>query len=393
MTWRQAVKWPMGVESLVFEEQRSGPPGGDMDLRLRTSADDISSLKSAAREVVALLERYPGVSDVDDNMPYGKPEILLEVTGRGQAMGFTTGVVARQVRDLIDGSIAKRFSRGEEEVTVRVHLERSSVDNNVLENVSLRSPEGKYIPLKEVVDFHYSKGFSRIKREDGLREVAVSAEIEESITRSSYVIRALLEDGLRDVANRYGVELAFEGRAREQRETMSDMILGAILGFALIYIILAWVFSSYTRPFVVMAIVPLGFVGAVLGHGLLGFDLTILSIFAILGLSGIIINDSIVLVTTINEKAQADSLLKATVASSGERLRAVFLTSATTIGGLTPLLFETSLQAQFLIPMAITLVFGMALSTLIVLLIVPAAVMIEDDLSKSFRELLVKFQR
>ncbi len=393
VTWRQAVKWPMGVESLVFEEQRSGPPGGDMDLRLRTSADDISSLKSAAREVVALLERYPGVSDVDDNMPYGKPEILLEVTGRGQAMGFTTGVVARQVRDLIDGSIAKRFSRGEEEVTVRVHLERSSVDNNVLENVSLRSPEGKYIPLKEVVDFHYSKGFSRIKREDGLREVAVSAEIEESITRSSYVIRALLEDGLRDVANRYGVELAFEGRAREQRETMSDMILGAILGFALIYIILAWVFSSYTRPFVVMAIVPLGFVGAVLGHGLLGFDLTILSIFAILGLSGIIINDSIVLVTTINEKAQADSLLKATVASSGERLRAVFLTSATTIGGLTPLLFETSLQAQFLIPMAITLVFGMALSTLIVLLIVPAAVMIEDDLSKSFRELLVKFQR
>ena len=340
-----------------------------------------------------MLRRYDGVSDVDDNMPFGKPEILLELNERGRALGFSTSSVARQVRDLIDGSISIRFPRGEEEITVRVGLDKDSDDNSILQNVLLRSSDGKKIPLKEIVNFSYSKGFSRIKREDGFKEIAVSAEMDSSITRSSYVQRALLDDGLRNIGDRYDVEWSFEGRAREQRETMSDMILGASLGFALIYIILAWVFSSYSRPFVVMAIVPLGFVGAVLGHGVLGFDLTILSIFAILGLSGIIINDSIVLVTTINERAKESSLIEAVVSGSGDRLRAVFLTSATTIGGLTPLLFETSLQAQFLIPMAITLVFGMALATFIVLFMVPSVVLIEQDIKKAIDGVFQKIQR
>ena len=391
--WREETVWPSGVENLTFEAQRSGPPGGDMDIRLRTNGGEITLLKKAAGELGTLLGRYDGVSDVDDNMPFGKPEILLELNERGRALGFSTSSVARQVRDLIDGSISIRFPRGEEEITVRVRLEKDSVDNSILQNVLLRSSDGKKIPLKEIVNFSYSKGFSRIKRENGFKEIAVSAEIDSSITRSSYVQRALLDDGLRNIGDRYGVEWSFEGRAREQRETMSDMILGASLGFALIYIILAWVFSSYSRPFVVMAIVPLGFVGAVLGHGVLGFDLTILSIFAILGLSGIIINDSIVLVTTINERAKESSLIEAVVSGSGDRLRAVFLTSATTIGGLTPLLFETSLQAQFLIPMAITLVFGMALATFIVLFIVPSVVFIEQDIKKAMERVFQRIQR
>ena len=373
----------IGGENLTFEAQRSGPPGGDMDIRLRTNGGEITRLKEAEGELGTLLGRYDGVSDIDDNMPYGKPEILLELNERGRALGFSTSSVARQVRDLIDGSISIRFPRGEEEITVRVRLEKDSVDNSILQNVLLRSSDGKKIPLKEIVNFSYSKGFSRIKREDGFKEIAVSAEMDSSITRSSYVQRALLDDGLRNIGDRYGVEWSFEGRAREQRETMSDMILGASLGFALIYIILAWVFSSYSRPFVVMAIVPLGFVGAVLGHGVLGFDLTILSIFAILGLSGIIINDSIVLVTTINERAKESPLIEAVVSGSGDRLRAVFLTSATTIGGLTPLLFETSLQAQFLIPMAITIVFGLGTASLLVLFVVPASLGILNDFAPS----------
>ncbi|MEC9247476.1 MAG: efflux RND transporter permease subunit, partial [Pseudomonadota bacterium] len=383
--WRKSVSWPAGVENLTFEGQRSGPPGRDMDIRLRSNGD-IQSLKYAAKEVMTLLERYPGVSDVDDDMPYGKPEVLLEVNSRGQSLGFTTETVARQVRDFIDGSIAKRFSRGDEEVLVRVLLDRSVVDNDVLQSIFLRSSGGQEVPLTEVVDFRASKGFARIKREDGVKEVAISAEVDKSITRPSYIQSALFKDGLREIARNYGIDVSFAGRAREQRETTSDMLLGAILGLSLIYIILAWVFSSYTRPLVIMSIVPLGFVGAVLGHGLLGYDLTILSIFAILGLSGILINDSIVLVTTINERAKSELLSDALVLASGDRLRAVFLTSATTIGGLTPLLFEGSLQAQFLIPMAITLVFGLAVATLIVLFIVPSLVLIEYDLLQIFRK-------
>ena len=188
--------WPSGVENLTFEAQRSGPPGGDMDIRLRTNGGEITLLKEAAGELSTLLRRYDGVSDVDDNMPFGKPEILLELNERGRALGFSTSSVARQVRDLIDGSISIRFPRGEEEVTVRVRLKKDTVDNSILQNVLLRSSDGKKIPLKEIVNFSHSKGFSRIKREDGFKEIAVSAEMDSSMTRSSYVQRALLDDDL-----------------------------------------------------------------------------------------------------------------------------------------------------------------------------------------------------
>ena len=377
--WREAVVHPPGIESLTFEGQRTGPPGGDMDVRL--TGGTIVGLKAAAGEVAALLNRYAGVSDVDDDLPYGKPEIVLEVNSRGRALGFTTSDVARQVRDAIDGAVAKRFPRGDEEVWVRVQFAREIVDNDMLDAVYLRSPDGAEVPLKAVVDFRDALGFARIRREDGRREVAIKAEIDMQATRPGQIQEALLGDGLIDIAARYGLDYEFAGRAEDQRETTSDMLLGAQLGLVFIYIILAWVFTSYTRPFVVMAVIPVGFVGAVVGHAVWGFDLTILSIFAILGLSGIVINDSIVLVTTIDERLRTESRIDALVNGSCDRLRAVLLTSATTIGGLTPLLFETSMQAQFLIPMALTLVFGLALSTFVVLLLVPALIMIQGDIS------------
>ncbi|MGR8918297.1 MAG: efflux RND transporter permease subunit [Gammaproteobacteria bacterium] len=376
--WRESVVVPAGVESLTFEGQRTGPPGGDMDVRLYGGS--IDDLKAAAGEVAALLERYAGVSDVDDNLPYGKPETVLEVNARGRALGFTTSDVARQVRDAVDGAIATRFPRGDDEVWVRVQYAREVVGANLLGDVYLRAPDGAEVPLKEAVDFRDALGFARIRREDGRREVAVKAEIDMAETRPQQVQAALLRDGLLDVVARYDLDYTFAGRAEEQRDTNADMLLGSVLGLIFIYIILAWVFSSYTRPFVVMAVIPIGFVGAVLGHAVWGFDLTILSIFAILGLSGIVINDSIVLVTTIDERLQSEPRLEALINGSCDRLRAVLLTSATTIGGLSPLLFETSLQAQFLIPMALTLVFGLAVSTFVVLLLVPALIMIQGDI-------------
>ena len=376
--WREAVVRSPGVENLTFTEQRTGPPGGDMDLRLKGGSVD--DLKAAASEVGALLGRYAGVSDVDDNLPYGTPEVVLRVNTRGRALGFTTGDVARQVRAAIDGVIAKRFPRDDEEVWVRVQLERRAVGKDLLENVYLRAPGGAEVPLKSVVDFEEQLGFARVRREDGRREVAVSAELDLAVTRPAQIQEALLRDGLLDILARYELDYEFAGRAEDQRETTADMLLGTVLGLTFIYIILAWVFSSYTRPLVVMAVIPLGFVGAVLGHAVWGFDLTILSIFAILGLSGIVINDSIVLVTTIDDRLRTESRFDAVVNGACDRLRAVVLTSATTIGGLLPLLFETSLQAQFLIPMALTLVFGLAVTTFIVLLLVPSLVMVQGDI-------------
>ena len=378
--WREELVPPPGLETLTISGARIGPPGRDIDLRL--SGGSIANLKAAAQEVAALLSRFPGVSDVDDDLPHGKPEIILEVNDRGRAMGFTTVEVGRQVRNAIDGEIAKRFPRDDEEIWIRVQFARDTVDNALLETLYLRSPTGQDVALREIVDIRDTVGFARIRREDGARQVAIKAEIDASVTRSGEVIEGLLRDGLLDIVERYGVSHEFKGRAEEQRDTNADMRLGAALGLSLIYIILAWVFSSYARPLVVMSVIPIGLVGAVVGHAVWGFDLTILSIFAILGLSGIVINDSIVLVTTIDHRRLSEPLISAVINGSCDRLRAVILTSATTIGGLTPLLFEKSLQAQFLIPMALTLVFGLAVTTFVVLLLVPALILVQDDLAR-----------
>ena len=378
--WRNELESQPGLKTFTVTAAKSGPPGRDLDIRLRGGS--VQDLKLAAEAVGALVARYPGVTDVDDDLPVGKPEVILEITATGLALGFTTEEIGRQVRNSIDGAIAKRFPRGDEEVWVRVQLDRKFVDTVLLQDLYLRAPSGTEVPLGEVVAMRSENGFARIRRQDGRREVSVTAEIDSAVTRPGEVIRGLLSGGLIDLASEHRVDYEFAGRAEEQAETSADMRFGAALGLALIYIILAWVFSSYTRPLVVMSIIPLGFVGAVIGHLAWGADLTILSVFAILGLAGIVINDSIVLVTTIDERRKTESLLSAAINGAGDRLRAVVLTSATTIGGLTPLLFETSLQAQFLIPMALTLVFGLMVSTFVVLLLVPALVVAQHDVGR-----------
>lgn len=380
--WRREVKPQPGLDTFTVKSQQTGPPGRDIDIRLRGGS--VADLKSAAAAVRELVARYPGVTDVDDDLPVGKPEVILEVTPSGLALGFTTAEIGRQVRNAIDGAIAKRFPRDDEEVWVRVQLDRRAVDRTTLDNLYLRSPTGAEVPLGAVVTMRKEVGFARIRREDGRREVSVTAEIDSSVTSPGAVIRGLLEQGLVDIVDRFGVVHEFSGRAEEQANTSSDMRFGGLLGLALIYIILAWVFSSYLRPLVVMSIIPLGFVGAVLGHFLWGADLTILSVFAILGLAGIVINDSIVLVTTIDERHSTEPLESAAIHGACDRLRAVVLTSATTIGGLTPLLFETSVQAQFLIPMALTIVFGLVVTTFVVLLLVPALIVIQGDFGSYF---------
>lgn len=387
--WRKEVRPQPGVETFTVTAQQSGPAGRTLDIRLRGGS--VQDLKSAAAAVAELLARYPGVTDVDDNLPIGKPEVILEVTPRGEALGFTTEEVGRQVRNAIDGAVAKRFPRADEEVWVRVQLDRRYVDTAMLDRLYLRSPTGAEVPLGEIVTMRKETGFERIRRENGRREVSITAEIDAAVSRPGAVLRGLVEQGLVEIVDEFGVDYEFSGRAEDQAEASKDMRSGGLLGLALIYIILAWVFSSYLRPFVVMSIIPLGFVGAVLGHFLWGMDLTILSVFAILGLSGIVINDSIVLVTTIDERRKAESVESAAVNGACDRLRAVVLTSATTIGGLTPILFETSLQAQFLIPMALTIVFGLVVTTFVVLLLVPALIVVQADAARLVSSFVVRW--
>ncbi len=384
--WRKAIRPRAGLETLTIQPARGGPPGKDVDIRL--IGNDIASLKRAAEEVKQLLARYPGVGAIEDDLPYGKLETILEVTQRGRALDFATETVGRQVRNAIEGAIAKRFARGDEEVTVRVKLPDSELDTDVLERLYLRGPTGAEVALTEVTSARSNQSFARINREDGRRQVAVTGKLDTGITTTQVVLAAVQRDGLWKIAGRYGLDVEFKGKSEEQRETFADMRIGAVIGLAGIYIILAWAFASYIRPIVVMAIIPMGFVGAVVGHWLLGYNLTILSMMALIGLSGIVVNNSIILVTTIERRWRRQELYEAIVDGSCDRLRAIILTSATTIGGLSPLLFERSLQAQFLIPMALTLVFGLACATLLVLFVVPALIAVQDDFRRLFRRRL-----
>ena len=386
--WRQEINFRPGLKTLTIQQARGGPPGRDVDVRLL--GPDIEVLKIAASEVIALVRRYPGVSDVEDNIPFGKPEIILELTQRGRSLGFTTETVGRQVRNAIEGKIAKRFARGDEEVSVRILYPRSDMTSSALDSLYLRAVNGQEVPLGEVVSKRNKVGFAQVKRENGKRQISITAEIDSKLTSTADIVASLKRDGIKKICKKYGVQAIFAGKAEERAETFADMKLGFALGLCGIFIVLAWIFSSYSRPLAIMAMIPMGFIGATVGHWILGYNLTILSLIGLIGLSGIIVNGSIILVTAVERRLKHQVFIDALQGAACDRLRPIILTSATTIGGLLPLIFETSLQAQFLIPMAITIVFGLGTSSLLVLFVVPAFLTILEDLSSAKQRVIAE---
>ena len=238
------------------------------------------------------------------------------------------------------------------------------------------------MPLLTAVDIETRRGFDILRHSDGRLAVRVSADVDPTVTSSNAVVADLIAGPLPALAGRYGFEWSFKGRQKDQAETLGDMAWGAGLALALIYLVLAFVFASYGWPLVVMAVIPFGLVGAVFGHWLMGINLTVLSMLGFFGLSGIVVNDSIILVSFYKElKRRGHPWRDSIVDAACLRLRAVLLTSLTTIGGLTPLMFETSVQAQFLIPMAVSIAFGLAFATFLVLLLVPALLALHESVA------------
>lgn len=377
--WQEEVPAIPGVETLTIQERRGGPPGRDLDVRFSGAPPEV--LKRAALDLRDRLSVYDGVSNIGDDLDYGKPEIVMALTPRGTALGFTLSSVGQQVRNAFDGAIAHRFAEGEDEVTVRVQREQTEDGFAALDNLSLKSPAGMFVPLTEIVTLTERQGFAAIQRINGATTVSVSGDLDSNMTTPAEMVAALRAGPVPEIARQYGLDFEFSGRDEERRKSFADLQFGALVALGLIYLILAWLFASYSLPLAVMIIIPFGFVGAVVGHLLLGFPLTILSLMGLLGLSGILVNDSIILVSRAEERrGWSEDDETATVMAACDRFRAVLLTSLTTVGGLTPLLFEKSLQAQFLMPMAITLVFGLALATLYVLFLVPAILGVGRDL-------------
>ncbi len=377
-SWRAHIGPVIGADSLTVRAPTAGPPGRDIDVRL--SGDSLDDLKAAAGQVKALLASYPGVSAIGDNLAYGSREMQIRVTPAGHAMGFDIARAGNQIRRALEGDVALRFARGEEEVEVRV---RQKEDPGGLGALYLFGPGGTEVPLGAVATVTPSSGYDVIRRERGRREVSVTAEVDESVTTNNIVLAALGRDGIAKIAGDAGLEWRFAGKAEEQAETFADMGVGAAIGLAGMFLVLAWIFGSYSRPVAVLAIVPLGFIGVSLGHFFTGFDLTILSMIGMIGLSGIVINDSIVLIVAITDhEREGKPVHQAIEDGTCDRLRAVILTSLTTISGLLPLCFETSLQAQFLIPVALTIVAGLTMATLLVLFVMPAMLAVGHDLRR-----------
>ena len=377
--WRKSIPKIAGVKRVSIFEHRGGPPGRDIDIQLQGANAPV--LKAAATEIIEIVSAIEGISGVADDLPYGKPELIMELLPRGAALGFSIDDIGRQVRDAFQGKVPRRFAEGDDEISITVSQIMRSKGAAALRSFELRSPGGEFAPLSDVVKITERQGFAAIDREDGKAKVSVTGDLDTNINTTEKAIETLEASGLAAIATKFGVSYKFGGRSEERKEAFADLEVGALIAAAVIYIILAWVFASYWKPVAVMLIIPFGIVGAVFGHWILGYKLTMLSMAGLLGLAGILVNDSIILVSRMDERLSfGEDTRAASIGASRDRLRAVLLTSLTTIGGLLPLLYEKSLQAQFLLPMAITIVFGLAMATLLVLFIVPALMAIGEDI-------------
>lgn len=385
--WRRRAPKLPGLDRLTIRGQRFGPRGRDIEIEIKNAPTP--TLKTVSEILGENLEAFPGVSAVSDSLPFGDEEILIAITPKGEQLGFTTQNVGNQLRDAFEGRIAKRFSTSNEEISIRVRMQTEGFNIASLEGFLLRSPIGEKVPLAEVVNLTEKRGFAIIIREDGRPTVTLTADVDREVNNPDDILENLADEILPQLQAQYNFDYEFGGRNAERAQAFGDVMIGSLIALFIIFIILAFVFSSYLRPIIIMVIIPFGAVGAIGGHAITGYDMSILSIFGLLGLAGILVNDSIILVSRIDERLESgESLATACIEGSKDRLRAVLLTSLTTVGGLFPLLFETSLQAQFLIPMAITLVFGLALATLYVLFLVPAMMGVGGDIGKAFKWLL-----
>lgn len=377
--WRKRITVPAGIEKFSIDVSKSGPPGKPIEVKL--SGTDIHNIKQASLALQDLLKGYVGLTNIDDDLPFGKSQLIYELTPSGKTAGLTLDAVGRQLRAAFDGIEVQNFYQNRDEIEVRIQLPDAERDRlSIIEQLPIVLPDGGTTPLSNVVTFRAQQGLDTLTRVDGQLSIKVTADLDEAAANADEIIADLKADKLDQLLSEYGVAAVFEGKNKSQRETLADMKLGLMLALILIFIILAWVFASYSWPIAVMLAIPLGLTGAILGHGVMGLSMTILSLFGFFGLSGIVINDSIVLVTFYKGlRSKGMAVEEAIIEATCQRLRAVLLTSLTTIAGLTPIMFETSLQAQFLIPMAVSIVFGLAYGTVLILLFVPATLTIIES--------------
>ena len=381
--WRRNIRQPAEVEKLSLRSSRHGSAG--QDIRIRLGGSDLPTLKLASLQLQKALTSIPGVRDAGDDIPYGNEQLVFSLTPLGQSLNLKMADIADQLRHITDGFRVQTLTEGIDEVDMQVLM--AEADGDLLHSLSIRMPSGDYAPLADIVSWEKRQGFDAIPHENGATALYVEADLEENAEISVADLTAALKGGiLAELRGDYGVEASFAGSQSDQRQTLSEMLVGLAVTVLLTYIVLTLAFNSWSLPAVVMVTMPMGVIGTIFGHWLMDVRMSILSLFGMFTLMGIIVNDSIVLVRcfmSMNpDPSDPEKYTGAIVEAACQRLRAVLLTSLTTIGGLLPLLFETSLQAQFLIPMAVSICFGLAFATALILLYTPACIAVHGTIRR-----------
>jgi multidrug efflux pump subunit AcrB len=377
--WRAALPDIPGVVELSFHHSM-GQSGKPIEIELRGA--DLGALAAAAAELRERLGAYPGVYDVADSFRSGKPELQFRLLPSAEALGLTLESVARQVRQAFHGEEAQRIPRGRDDVRVVVRYpseQRRSLSD--VESLRIRTPDGTLVPFATVAEASLGRGFSSIQRVDRERTVVVTAEVDVALASPNALASEIEVRDFPALEAAHGVRAAYAGEQANQQDFLAAMGRGQILALIAIYALLAIPLRSYTQPLVIMLVIPFGAVGAAIGHLIMGYDMTMYSVIGIVALSGVVVNASLVLVDDVNQRrGRGDRLVDAVRDAGRGRLRAIFLTEMTTFVGLLPMMFERAVFAKFMIPLAISLAFGVLFASVITLLIVPCATVILEDL-------------
>jgi multidrug efflux pump subunit AcrB len=381
--WRKMAGQVSGIESLRFKSNHGGPGSGTA-LSVELSHRSDGMLEQAGRELAAALTSFATVSDIDTGFAGGKQQFDFQLKSTGYRLGLSPENVARQIRAAFYGYEISRQLRGRNEIKIMIRLpeqERNSLQ--FLENMMIRLPAGGEVPLPAIASISQGRAYSRIERHNGRRVIEVTADVTPP-SQTDQVLSVLKRDTLPGLQERYpGLTFSFTGKQQDRKESLQALAQGMAAALLMVYVLLAVVFKSYIQPAIIMTAIPFGIVGAVLGHLIMGFSLSLLSFFGIVALSGVVVNDSLVLIDLANRKQLLGQTGYAAVVNAAVgRFRPILLTTLTTFFGLLPMIFETSRQARFLIPMAISLGFGIVFATLITLILVPSLYVILQDVGE-----------
>lgn len=378
--WREGVDEVPGILSVSFKEPNLGPAGRAIDIQLHSS--NINSLMSASVMVKEAVNRFGGVSNTMDDLRSGKEEWVVKLHPGALSLGVDGTSIATQLRSAFFGEKAEEVQRGSENIEIYVQLQKSDKSSlKHLKNYPITLSDGSQKPLSSLAEFSLQRGLTRINRVNGERTVTITADVDSSVANTTEIINQVKMTAMKEIEQLYpDITVSYEGEIKNGAETGKSMAQKFLFGLIGVFIILSFQFRSYFEPIMVMLAIPLALIGVLWGHFILGYDMTMPSMIGFISLAGIVVNDSILLVAYI-KKHQVEGMPthQAAVLASKERFRAIFITSATTIAGTVPLLFETSLQAQVVQPLVVSIIFGMSVSTLLILLVLPSIYVLLED--------------